>query len=60
MKQIRIGYGREPRTQMGPVVSPKQRDRVMGYLDKASIDGAELLLVGERPRFGAGKGIILS
>jgi aldehyde dehydrogenase (NAD+) len=46
LKQIRIGYGHEPQTQMGPVVSPKQRDRVLGYLDKARREGAEELLEG--------------
>jgi aldehyde dehydrogenase (NAD+) len=46
MKQIRIGYGHEPQTQMGPVVSPKQRDRVIGYLNKARLEGAETLLEG--------------
>jgi acyl-CoA reductase-like NAD-dependent aldehyde dehydrogenase len=46
MKQIRIGYGHDSDTQMGPVVSPKQRDRVLGYLDKAQQEGAEALLQG--------------
>jgi len=46
MREIRIGYGHEPQTQMGPVVSPKQRDRVLGYLDQARSDGAESLLEG--------------
>lgn len=45
-KQIRIGYGHEAETQMGPVVSPKQRERVLGYIEKGRSQGAELLLEG--------------
>lgn len=46
LKQVRIGYGHDPDTQMGPVVSQKQSDRVLGYLDKARREGAELVLEG--------------
>jgi acyl-CoA reductase-like NAD-dependent aldehyde dehydrogenase len=46
MKQIRIGYGHDSDTQMGPVVSPKQRARVLGYIDRARQEGAEALLEG--------------
>ena len=46
MKQLRIGYGHEAETQMGPVVSVKQRERVLGYLAKAREQGAELFLAG--------------
>jgi aldehyde dehydrogenase (NAD+) len=45
-KQIRIGYWDDPNTQMGPLVSAKQRSRVLGYLDKGRNEGAELLLEG--------------
>ena len=54
MKAIRIGYGHESGTDMGPVVSPKQRDRVLGYLQKARREGARALLEGGRPEV-AGK-----
>ena len=33
-------------TQMGPVVSQKRRDRVLGYLEKGVADGGELVLEG--------------
>lgn len=46
MQQLRIGCGRDPETEMGPVVSPKQRDRVLGYLKKAQLEGAKPLLEG--------------
>ena len=43
---MRIGYGASPETQIGPVVSQKQRARVLGYLDKGVKEGAKLLLEG--------------
>ncbi len=46
MKKVRIGYGRDSETQMGPVVSRKQLDRVLGYLHKGSEQGALTLLEG--------------
>ncbi len=46
MKEIRVGYGHEADTQMGPAVSTKQRSRILNYLDKAREQGAKLLLEG--------------
>lgn len=46
MKSVNIGYQLDESTQMGPVVSQKQRERVLGYLDKGVNDGAELVLEG--------------
>jgi aldehyde dehydrogenase (NAD+) len=46
MKKIRIGYWNDPATEMGPVVSRKQMDRVLGYLEKGREQGADLPLEG--------------
>ena len=46
MGDMRIGYGGDERTQLGPVVSEKQRQRVLGYLDKGKAQGAKTLLAG--------------
>jgi aldehyde dehydrogenase (NAD+) len=46
MQKIQVGYGHDQKTQMGPVISPKQRDRVLGYIDRSREEGAELLLDG--------------
>lgn len=46
MKSVNIGYQLDDTTQMGPVVSQKQRERVLGYLEKGVGDGAELVLEG--------------
>ena len=43
----RSGPGLDPATQLGPLVSAEQRDRVMGYIDSGRAEGAELLAGGE-------------
>jgi len=45
---MKIGYGGDADTNIGPVVSEKQRARVLGYLDKGVKAGARLLLEGGR------------
>jgi len=45
---MKIGYGADAETNIGPVVSEKQRARVLGYLDKGVKTGAKLLLEGGR------------
>jgi aldehyde dehydrogenase (NAD+) len=46
LRAVVIGYELERRTQMGPVVSQKQRQRVLGYLQRGREEGAEVLLEG--------------
>lgn len=46
MSTMKIGHGSDPGTQIGPVVSAKQRERVLGYLKKGRAEGAEALLSG--------------
>jgi aldehyde dehydrogenase (NAD+) len=46
MAAVQIGYWNDPQTQMGPVVSQKQKDRVLGYLQKAQQQGAEAVVPG--------------
>lgn len=46
LKDVRVGYQFDTDTQMGPVVSAKQRDRVLGYLDRGQSQGAKILLEG--------------
>jgi acyl-CoA reductase-like NAD-dependent aldehyde dehydrogenase len=43
----RLGAGLDPETQLGPLVSAEQQDRVMGYIDSGREQGAELLAGGE-------------
>ncbi len=46
MLAVRLGYGLDPATEMGPVVSEKQRSRVLGYLEKGQAQGATAVLQG--------------
>jgi acyl-CoA reductase-like NAD-dependent aldehyde dehydrogenase len=46
LSSLRIGHGLDENTQLGPVVSEKQRQRVLGYLKKGEQQGAKLLLSG--------------
>ncbi|MFQ6124997.1 MAG: CoA-acylating methylmalonate-semialdehyde dehydrogenase [Candidatus Heimdallarchaeota archaeon] len=44
--KIRVGYGLEEGVQMGPVVSKRHMERVLGYIEKGLQEGAKLLLDG--------------
>jgi len=46
LKQTKVGYQMDDGVQMGPVVSAKQQERVLGYLERGRSEGAELLLAG--------------
>jgi phenylacetaldehyde dehydrogenase len=47
-KSIRLGSGLDPTTQMGPLVSSEQFDRVTGFLESGRADGATALAGGGR------------
>jgi len=52
-KTLRVGDGRDPETQVGPLVSPEQLTRVTGYLDIGRQEGARALSGGQRLTEGA-------
>jgi aldehyde dehydrogenase (NAD+)/phenylacetaldehyde dehydrogenase len=43
----RLGPGLDPQTQLGPLVSAEQQERVMGYIESGRAEGAEVLAGGE-------------
>jgi len=47
-KNLKIGHGLDPSTQLGPVVSDVQLDRVMGFLQEGERDGARYVTGGRR------------
>jgi phenylacetaldehyde dehydrogenase len=47
-KSIKLGSGLDPTTQMGPLVSSEQFDRVTGFLESGRVDGATALAGGGR------------
>ena len=48
--QVRVGDPFDPATQMGPLVSSGQRDRVEGYIAQGVEQGATLATGGGRPK----------
>jgi acyl-CoA reductase-like NAD-dependent aldehyde dehydrogenase len=46
MGDVRIGYGGDSESQLGPVVSDKQRKRVLSYLERGKTAGAQVFLSG--------------
>jgi phenylacetaldehyde dehydrogenase len=48
-RKIKLGPGMNPGTEMGPLVSSEQFERVNGFLDSGRREGAELLTGGGRP-----------
>ena len=47
-KQIKLGPGMETTTQMGPMVSDEQQQRVLGYVESGMNEGAEAVVGGNR------------
>jgi len=46
LQGLTIGHGAAAATQLGPLVSAKQRERVLGYLARGRAAGAQMLLAG--------------
>ncbi|HEY1213405.1 MAG TPA: aldehyde dehydrogenase family protein, partial [Bryobacteraceae bacterium] len=51
-KLIQVGPGLEPDTEMGPLISERQMNRVMDYIEIGKEEGAMLLCGGERLTHG--------
>jgi phenylacetaldehyde dehydrogenase len=48
-RQVRLGPGLDPATQMGPLVSSEQFERVNGFLTAGKKEGAKVAVGGGRP-----------
>jgi aldehyde dehydrogenase (NAD+) len=49
MSAVPYGDPTDSTVMMGPLISSKQRDRVLGYIQKGNEEGAKLVLGGGRP-----------
>ncbi|HYN07708.1 MAG TPA: CoA-acylating methylmalonate-semialdehyde dehydrogenase [Vicinamibacterales bacterium] len=47
-RTMRVGDGMEPGVEMGPVISARHRERVMGYVEQGVAEGASLVLDGRQ------------
>jgi len=45
---VRSGHGLDPKTQMGPVISEKQLNRISGLVEKAVAEGSQIICGGAR------------
>lgn len=46
---LKIGDPHDPETVIGPLVAKRQQDRVLGYIDIATAEGAKIVTGGKRP-----------
>jgi len=51
-KNVKQGPGIDPETEMGPLVSRKQQERVISYIEKGKAEGARLLTGGGHQKEG--------
>jgi malonate-semialdehyde dehydrogenase (acetylating)/methylmalonate-semialdehyde dehydrogenase len=49
-KKIRLGAGNDPEADMGPVLGPKERERIVEWIGRGVEGGATLLLDGREAR----------
>ncbi len=50
VKKFRVGNQLHPKTDMGPMVSFKQRERVEKYIQSGKEQGGKIIVGGERPK----------
>ncbi|MGD9795857.1 MAG: aldehyde dehydrogenase [Acidimicrobiia bacterium] len=50
---VRVGLPGDPSTEMGPLISAKQRQVSLDYIDAATAEGGELVVGGRAPSDGA-------
>ena len=46
--KVKVGSPLDPDTEVGPLIHPEHRDRVLGYIEIGKQEGAKLLVGGER------------
>jgi malonate-semialdehyde dehydrogenase (acetylating)/methylmalonate-semialdehyde dehydrogenase len=63
--EVRVGYGRDETSEMGPVVTPEARDRILGLIDsgekqgaRITVDGRSLVIPGFEKGFFVGPTVI--
>ena len=49
MAATKVGEPLDPETAIGPLVAERQRDRVLGYIEKGREEGARVVVGGGRP-----------
>ena len=60
VQKLRVGNGFTPKVHIGPVISERQMERVIGYIESGKQAGAQVLVGGERMGGEYEKGYFLS
>lgn len=47
-KSVKIGHGLDPETQLGPLISRRQLERVKGYVENGAAEGADIVTGGRQ------------
>ncbi len=55
-RKLKPGDPLDPKTRLGAIVSERQMQRVLGYIDKGKTEGAQLVAGGNRVSVDGGKG----
>ncbi|HMC17520.1 MAG TPA: aldehyde dehydrogenase family protein [Albitalea sp.] len=53
VEKLKVGDPRDEATEVGPIIHPRQVERVLGFVERAVAGGAELLWGGAKHPFGA-------
>jgi acyl-CoA reductase-like NAD-dependent aldehyde dehydrogenase len=53
VEKLNVGDPRDAATEVGPIIHPRQVERVAGFVDRAVAGGAQLLWGGAKHAFGA-------
>lgn len=53
VEKLNVGDPRNEATEIGPIIHPRQVERVAGFVDRAVSHGAQVLWGGDRHAFGA-------
>jgi len=64
-REVRVGSGRDASSEMGPVVTPQARERILGLIDsgenqggKVTVDGRKLVVPGFEDGFFVGPTVV--
>jgi malonate-semialdehyde dehydrogenase (acetylating) / methylmalonate-semialdehyde dehydrogenase len=53
LESVKVGYGMEPGVTMGPVISARHKEKVLGYIEKGVAEGAKLAVDGRHLKVAA-------
>ena len=53
---MKLGYGLDESTELGPMVSDSGRQKVLEFIEAGTKEGAKILLDGRSPKVDGGEG----